>query len=190
LFGGICGTYLLIPINIKDEHWMVATVDFKETSVKVYDSMRNESNGSEAHSFALLLIQFVKFVWKQLYTNECDSHWAIHWPKWLNDARQFDSYSCGGHSCFFINNLRRGQVDFAIDAQMVKGLRNTIVLIMATMGVKQANWSVELGIMNETSDSAFEESSEVQMFDIPPEVPQRAIRQGKGGNLNKYARPK
>jgi Ulp1 family protease len=141
-------TRLIIPINIKNHHWMLGLIDFKKKQIIIFDSERNEGKGQAANGFAELLLVFVGFLGIAVKGVDSSSEWTILWPSWTTEARQTDCYQCGPYICFFLNHLRRGLYSFAMEPSKIQSVRMMIALILATMGMEQRTWSVNDGILN------------------------------------------
>jgi Ulp1 family protease len=88
---------LFLPINIDDNHWVLAVVNKRVKTIDVYDSLRYK-NGKEIK----LLINNLDMVLDN------NSVWKVNNGYNVNIQRQLDSHSCAFFTCWYAYQLATG----------------------------------------------------------------------------------
>jgi sentrin-specific protease 1 len=111
---------ILIPVNINNVHWTLATLCCNEKLLKFYDSL-----GGEGGDFLNLILQYFASL-----TNTGFSEWTIEVMR--NIPKQENSYDCGVYVCQYSLCLSKG-APFTFHQRNMENIRKIMIEELTTM---------------------------------------------------------
>lgn len=92
---------ILIPVHVDNSHWCMAVIDFRDESIRYYNSYRHSNSAVMVALERYLKDEYWDLKGKPLMMK----HWRIENMK--NSPRQRNNYDCGVFSCMVAEYLSR-----------------------------------------------------------------------------------
>ena len=116
---------VIVPMNIGKNHWALGLVDFREKSIKYYDSL---AEGTIHKSFVSHMKQYLSDEWKDKKKGEEMPDFNAFDTPLVYPPQQSNSFDCGVFTCMNAECLSGGRDWIDFDQSMIPDMRRKMLL--------------------------------------------------------------